>query len=138
MSLYVGTYEEWNQRIVGEVGRLAAVYGADGFFSIGPGAMHRRDVETLSFLTIEDAIKGLPGAMTLNWVALETGGVPLVEFVHPEDAVYLLGPNASYLPKNLLDRMDYKVTVEGGVLSTPAVAAITLHHRAVSMDRALT
>lgn len=135
MTFYVGVYEEWNQRIVGEVGRLAAVYGAAGFFSIGPSAVFRRDIPTLSFLTLADAIEGLPE--DAEWVALETGGVALSDFTHPKTAVYLLGPNASTLPrKDVLDWMAHRVSVEGGVLSTPAVAAITLHDRLVSLKGA--
>lgn len=66
---------------------------------------------------------------------IDAEAIPLSEFQHPENALYVLGPQHSFLPDSALDLMPTPVYVEtfpdapSPVLPTPVVLGVVLHHR---------
>ena len=66
-------------------------------------------------------------------IAIETGGVPLSGFVHPERAVYILGNESTGLPTDVLEQCSRVVTVNGGdfCMNVATAGAIVMWHRGV-------
>lgn len=63
-------------------------------------------------------------------IAVEMGGKPLETLVHPERAVYILGAEDTGVPKRVLDRCPYTVTIPGDHSLNVAVAgSIILYDR---------
>ena len=56
------------------------------------------------------------------WVAVEMGGTPLAEFVHPERAVYILGAEDAGLPKSVVSACQYCISLDGVRASSYNVA----------------
>jgi len=59
----------------------------------------------------DDLLEGLPVGMKTVCVELAEGATPLPEFVHPERAIYLFGPEDGSIPQALIDRADHVVYV---------------------------
>ncbi len=127
MSVYVATFREKDNLRTQHVAAVARSFGA--------GAVALEGVEDL--VTHQMA---LPRHL---WVPLEltTGATPLARFEHPEDVVYVLGPQNGTLPREALNLMETPVYVETDattdrpVLLTPTVAGIVLHHRLVQLEQ---
>ena len=66
------------------------------------------------------------------WVAVEMGGVPLADFVHPERAVYLLGAEDTGLPQAVTQAAAFHValpTVRDPSFNVAAAGSILMYDR---------
>ena len=130
---YVVVLNEHDGKRVREIHQAAERLGAGRIYTVG------RCYEALAhhYDTLEEALDNIRG----TWVPLELTkyAVPLAEFEHPEDAIYLVGPQIGYLPPWVMNGRQ-PVAVETGphspslVLPTPVVVGVVLHHRLVQMD----
>ena len=78
----------------------------------------------------EDLMRYWPIGATLVAVECVEGAADLSTFVHPEQAVYLFGPESGSLPKDLLDRAAVTVRVNTRVCLNLAMAVgIVLYDR---------
>ena len=135
MSFYVAVYDEPDRARLSQIDWIARTMGAIGTVTIGGLAGGRYP----HFADIRDAKAHLPGA----WVPLELTprSVPLAEFTHPQEAVYLLGAQIHTIPVSALRQLPRPVVVEThvgrrAVIPTPAVAGIVLHHRLTQVNSA--
>lgn len=130
---YVVVLNEHDSQRVRQIGMAAERLGAGHVYTVGK----YHEPLTLGYPTLEEALDNIRG----TWVPLELtpGSVPLAEFTHPEDAVYVVGPQIGSLPPWLLTSRE-AVAVEtahnsaSDVLPTPVVVGITLHHRLVQQQ----
>jgi hypothetical protein len=125
VTFYVATYDELNNGFAHEVARIGAKYGAAGYLQLGRG------VHTVDRTDIECIKNRIPPGVPL--VAVETSGVPLGKYTHPEDAIYVFGPRMGTLPADLLGIAKDVVRIEGPVIPTDVAAGIVLYHRSVNL-----
>jgi tRNA(Leu) C34 or U34 (ribose-2'-O)-methylase TrmL len=74
------------------------------------------------------------------WVVIEMGGVPLSEFQHPRNAIYILGSEDHGVPKNVLRACREVVSLEAETYSSYNVAvagSIVLYDRMIKMRRSV-
>lgn len=109
-------YPKFNQN-VGTLWRSAYQFGASGIFTIGKRYEKQcsdtyasyRHIPLRYFVDFDDFNEARPFAATL--VAIEMGGMPLKEFKHPKQAVYLLGAEDNGIPENVLARCQYVISI---------------------------
>ena len=123
---------------LGTLWRSAYQLGAAGIFTIGrryhkqSSDVHSayKSIPLRSFLDFDSFLLARPTGAVL--VGVETGGVSLSKFRHPERAVYLLGAEDVGLPQYILEKCQQVVTLDT-LQSYPynlAVAgSIVMYHR---------
>ena len=63
-------------------------------------------------------------------VELVEGASPLPEFVHPEQAIYIFGPEDGSVPQELIDRADHVVYIPTiGCMNLAATVNVLLYDR---------
>lgn len=130
---YVVVLNEHDSRRFQQIRQAAERLGAGDVYSVG----RYHGMATHWYDALEEAIDNIRG----TWVPLELTGrsVPLSEFTHPQDAVYVVGPQIGTLPPWLLTSREPVAveTVPSGsspVLPTPVVVGIALHHRLIQQQ----
>lgn len=124
IGIYMGKH--WEN--VGILWRGAYQLGASYIFTVGKRYRRVatdtekswRHIPLFSYATFDEMAQAAPFATPL--VAIEEGGIPLPDFVHPERAVYLLGAEDSGLPKEVLARCHHHVTIPAVVKASYNVA----------------
>lgn len=104
---------------VGAVMRAAGCYGADQVRYSGTrferAARYQTDTKDMlskiPLLREDDLLSGLPADMKIVCVELAEGASPLPQFVHPQQAIYVFGPEDGSLPQALIDQADHVVYV---------------------------
>lgn len=77
-----------------------------------------------------DILKQLPANCTPVAVELFPGAVPLTEYVHPERAFYIFGPEDGSLPDSLVAKCEHKVRIPSKYcLNLAAAVNIVLYDR---------
>lgn len=125
---------EHDRHRVQEIVNAAERLGAGQIYTVG---RHDNSTRAIHYDALEEIVGNLRG----TWVPLELtpGATPLAAFEHPEDAIYLVGPQSGYLPPWVVNGRE-PVAVETGphsptrVLPTPVVVGVVLHHRLVQMQ----
>ena len=134
----IGIYHNKTSMNVGTLWRSAYQLGASGIFTI-----HKRYRKQAS--DTYKAMRRIPLREYENWneflmcrpngaqlVAVEMGGTPLSNFVHPKQAIYLLGAEDHGLPQHILDQCQHVISLEA--INRPsynvAVAgSLVMYHR---------
>jgi tRNA(Leu) C34 or U34 (ribose-2'-O)-methylase TrmL len=104
---------------VGAVMRAAGCYGADQVRYSGTrferAARYQTDTkDMLSKIPLvreDQLLSNLPTDMKIVCVELAEGASPLPQFVHPQQAIYVFGPEDGSLPQALIDQADHVVYV---------------------------
>ena len=140
----IGIYLPRNGLNVGTLWRSAQQLGAAGIFTIG--RPYRRQTS--------DAFNA-PGNIPLRWyedfdqflssrpsgaqlVGIEMGGLPLAQFTHPDQAIYLLGSEDNGLPARVLEKCNAVVALESVRQASYNVAvtgSIVMYHRVFIQKR---
>lgn len=123
---------------VGTLWRSAHVFGA-AFVSVVGGRYHKQPSDTMQttrhvplyeYDTFDAFYANLPHSCQLVAVELCDGARSLVEYGHPERAVYLLGPEDGSLPPEILKRCHSRVIIPGTHCLNLAVAgSVVLYDR---------
>lgn len=111
----IGIYRSKTPANVGTLWRSAYQMGAAGIFTVGQRYPHQasdtvkayKHVPSREYADIDALLAGLPYSCPI--VAIEMGGKPLANFVHPERAVYLLGAEDHGIPASVLARCHYTI-----------------------------
>ena len=122
----IGVYRPRCEENIGTLWRSAYQLGASYIFTVGARYKRQRSdtvgcsrhVPMFHYGSFDDLVSHLPVEATL--VALEHGGGALVDFKHPQRAVYLLGAEDDGLPGEVLARVKHVVTI-------PAVRTISFN-----------
>lgn len=137
-SVLIGLINPKSPQNVGSVLRAAGCYDADAIYFTGSryarARAHITDTKNRA-LTIpveqrDDLLTGLAKDMKKVAVELVEGATPLPDFSHPENALYLFGPEDGTIPQSLLDRCDEVVYVPTkGCMNLAATVNVLLYDR---------
>lgn len=113
----IGIFHGKSTANVGTLWRSASQLGAAGIFTVGRRYPQQasdtlktfRHIPMRDYLDMDALVAGLPYSTPL--VAVEMGGTSLLEFKHPERAVYLLGAEDHGLPPAVLARCHHLVSL---------------------------
>lgn len=130
----IGIYQTKTVDNVGTLWRTAYQLGAAGIFTIGkrykrqPGDTYKTmcHIPLRDFATFDEFRAQRPREAVL--VGIETDGIPLDEFNHPKQAIYLLGAEDAGLPPEVIghcncivslraiNQLSYNVAVAGSIV----------------------
>lgn len=125
----IGLYEPKFADNLGTLLRSAQAFGADFTFAIGERSFHKqasnttrsyRHVPHMEYRDWDQAKACLP--VERKMIAIETSGVPIAGFVHPERAVYLLGREDAGLPDSVIEQCDAVIAIPSRYCINVAVA----------------
>jgi tRNA G18 (ribose-2'-O)-methylase SpoU len=137
----IGVYHPKTEQNIGTLMRSAYLYDAAYVFTIGrrykrqasdtPNAtLH---IPMFHYDTFEDFTRGgFPGGAPLIGVELDERSESLVEFGHPERAIYLLGAEDNGLPQRVIDACHSIVqipTPQPQSMNVATAGAVILHDR---------
>lgn len=113
----IGIYHPKTEVNIGTLWRSAFQLGAQGIFTIGHRYKRQASDTVNAMLQIplrhyedfESFRENLP--MQASLIAVEMGGRPLENFVHPKQAVYLLGAEDYGLPQEILAKCRHVVSI---------------------------
>ncbi|MBN1006037.1 RNA methyltransferase [Amphritea pacifica] len=129
---------------VGAVMRAAGCYGASAIYYSGTrferaAKYHQdtRDINKQIPLTAVDSFTGLGAPhQKLICVELAEGAVPLPDFVHPQDALYIFGPEDGSIEQSIVDLADAVVYVPTiGCMNLAATVNVLLYDRLAKQNR---
>ncbi len=129
---------------VGAVMRAAGCYGASAIYYSGTRFeraakyhLDTRDINKQIPLTAVDAFTGLGSPhQKLICVELAEGAVPLPDFVHPQDALYIFGPEDGSIDQSIVDLADAVVYVPTvGCMNLAATVNVLLYDRLAKQQR---
>ncbi|WP_125781740.1 RNA methyltransferase [Pseudoalteromonas rubra] len=123
---------------VGGVLRAAGCYGAQAVYFTGnryaKAAKYHTDTKNIAdnipIQEVEDlTLLKVPGR-SLVCVELVEGATPLPQFVHPDNAIYVFGPEDGSLPQDIVDAADAVVYVPTtGCMNLAATVNVLLYDR---------
>lgn len=134
----IGIFQPRSRENIGTLWRSAYQLGAAGIFVIGRSYRRQasdtedtlRMIPLRHYLTFEDFLLARPVGAQL--IGIEMGGQPLAAFQHPEQAVYLLGSEATGLPERILRQCNAVVAIEAvhkASYNLAVAGSIVLYHR---------
>jgi len=83
-----------------------------------------------SFLNLKDTLENIPSTAKIICVDLVEGATPLPHFVHPDEAVYIFGPEDSSIKQDVIDIADDVVYVPTvGCMNLAATVNVLLYDR---------
>ena len=134
----VGVYNPRHSENIGTLWRSAYQLGAAGIFTIGrpyqrqPGDVYKSGewIPLRHYEVMEEFLAARPHGAVL--VGVEMGGVPLSQFRHPEQAIYLLGSEVNGLPERVLAQCNVIVSLEAersASYNLAVTGSIVLYHR---------
>jgi len=84
----------------------------------------------IPLLHVESLLDGLPESTEIVCVELVEGAALLTEFVHPEQAIYVFGPEDGSIAQDLIDRADHVVYIPTiGCMNLAATVNVVLYDR---------
>ena len=117
--VFIGLVDPKSPTNMGSVMRAAGCYQVDQVRYSGErferAARYQTDTKgmlgKIPPVRMDQLLEGLPAGMKTVCVELAEGATPLPGFVHPEQAIYLFGPEDGSIPQALIDQADHVVYV---------------------------
>lgn len=134
----IGVYNIKNALNVGTLWRSAYCLGADFIFTVGRRyRLQSSDtykaychIPLFQFPDLGSFHGGIPYDCQLVGVEIEEGAKQLIDFVHPQRCVYLLGPEDGSIPKDVLARCQHIVKISSRYcLNVASAGSIVLYDR---------
>ncbi len=128
---------------VGAVMRAAGCYQVDGVFYTGEryarAAKFNTDTkdvsETIPLTGVNCLLDSIEEGITIICVDLIEGAIPLPEFIHPEKACYIFGPEDGTISQKVIDCADAVVYVPTvGCMNLAATVNVLLYDRLAKSD----
>ena len=134
----IGIYQPKTEVNVGTLWRSAYQLGANGIFTIGKRyekqasdtCVAGRHIPLRHYIDFEDFNSHRPSLATL--IGIEMDGDTLSYFSHPEQAIYLLGAEDDGLPRDILYKCQYTVSLESirqPSYNVAVAGSIVMYHR---------
>lgn len=134
----VGILNGKNSTNVGTLWRSAYQLGATGIFTIGRRYPKQasdtlktyRHVPMREFDSFDDFEIARPRGARL--IAVEMGGKPLTSFVHPDQAIYLLGAEDNGIPQSVLAKCQDVISLESvnaNSFNVAVAGSLVMYHR---------
>ncbi|SHH26128.1 RNA methyltransferase [Ferrimonas marina] len=123
---------------IGAVMRAAGCYQADAVFYTGEraqrGMKYHTDTKNVAsqipLQAVDCLLEQVPADAKLVCIELVEGATPLPQFVHPDNAFYILGPEDGSLSQAVVDRADAVVYVPTvGCMNLAATVNVVLYDR---------
>jgi len=123
---------------VGAVMRAAGCYRVDAVFYTGErydrAARFHTDTKSMSraipLTGVNCLLEQIPAGVQVICVDLVEGATPLPEFQHPDQAIYIFGPEDGTISQQLIDRADAVVYVPTvGCMNLAASVNVVLYDR---------
>lgn len=136
--IYIGLCNPKSPSNVGAVMRAAGCYGANAVYYSGErfarSAKYHTDTKNITGkipLTYSDnLLTNQPEEMHIVCVELAEGAIPLPEFTHPNQALYIFGPEDGSIPQGILDNAHHVVYVPTiGCMNLAATVNVVLYDR---------
>ncbi len=136
--IHIALINPKNPENVGSVLRAAGCFGAEKIFYTGEryhfAKQFRTDtknrhtqIPTLK-IDSDDALLNMPIKTVV--IELVENAIPLPEFTHPDDALYILGPEDGSVPQAVIDSADHVVYIPTtGCMNLAATANVILYDR---------
>jgi tRNA(Leu) C34 or U34 (ribose-2'-O)-methylase TrmL len=123
---------------VGSVMRAAGCYQVDQVRYSGGrferAAQYQTDTKDIlskiPLIREDQLLVSLPADMKIVCVELAEGATPLPDFTHPDQAIYIFGPEDGSIPQALIDQADHVVYVPTvGCMNLAAAVNVLLYDR---------
>ncbi len=123
--------------------RAAGCYGVSSVFYTGERFRHARQFNQdtkgirhkIPTIGVDDLLAMTPLGATRIAIELAEDAIPLPEFVHPENAFYIFGPEDSSIPKDIVDQCAYTVYIPTfSSMNLAATANVVLYDRLAKSD----
>jgi tRNA(Leu) C34 or U34 (ribose-2'-O)-methylase TrmL len=134
----VGLYNPKSPSNVGAVMRAAGCYQANAVRYTGDrferAVQYQTDtkdvINTVPLSRAEDILSNLPDNTQVICIEFAEGAIPLPRFTHPQNAIYLFGPEDGSLPQEIIDKADHVVYVPTvGCMNLAAAVNVVLYDR---------
>ncbi|WP_298441933.1 RNA methyltransferase [uncultured Ferrimonas sp.] len=142
-KLMIGLTNPKSPTNVGAVMRASGCYGVDEVRYTGAryerAAKFHTDTHSASsaipLTAVADLRENLPAGTKVVCIELVEGAVPLPQFVHPEQAIYLFGPEDGSLSQEVVSAADGVVYVPtNGCMNLAATVNVLLYDRMAKSD----
>lgn len=143
-SSYIGLVNPKNPVNVGMIMRAAGCYEADAVFYSGVrfaraqkfAADTKNANRKIALVEVENLLDEIPDGAELVAVELIEGATPLMDFVHPDNAYYLFGPEDGSIKKEFLDHCKHVVYIPTiGCMNLAATVHVVLYDRMAKSGR---
>lgn len=138
MTAKIGLINPKSPSNVGAVLRAAGCYEAEQVFFTGTRYLNAKKyhtdtknvVERIPLTCVDDLATAKPDGATVVVIELIEGATPLHEFVHPENAFYIFGPEDGSISKDVLNWCDEVVYIPTvGCMNLAATCNVVLYDR---------
>lgn len=143
-SSYIGLINPKNPVNVGMIMRAAGCYEADAVFYSGVrfaraqkfAADTKNANRKIALVEVENLLDDIPDGAEMVAVELIEGATPLMDFVHPDNAYYVFGPEDGSIKKELLDHCQHVVYIPTiGCMNLAATVHVVLYDRMAKSGR---
>lgn len=141
---YIGLVNPKSPENVGMVLRAAGCYEAQEIFYTGERFDRARKFWTdtksagrkIPLTGVDELVSAAPADAIRVAIELVEGAIPLMDFVHPENAYYIFGPEDGSLKKELLEQCAYVVYIPTvGCMNLAATVNVVLYDRMAKSGR---
>lgn len=145
-SAHIGLVNPKSPANVGMVMRAAGCYEATTVFYSGVRFERAQKFATdtkdagrkIALVGVENLLDDIPQNATLVAIELIEGATPLMDFVHPDNAYYIFGPEDGSIKKELLDHCQHVVYIPTiGCMNLAATVHVVLYDRMAKSGRAV-
>lgn len=145
-SAHIGLVNPKSPANVGMVMRAAGCYEATTVFYSGVRFERAQKFATdtkdagrkIALVGVESLLDDIPDNATLVAIELIEGATPLMDFVHPDNAYYIFGPEDGSIKKELLDHCQHVVYIPTiGCMNLAATVHVVLYDRMAKSGRAV-
>lgn len=143
-SSHIGLVNPKNPVNVGMIMRAAGCFEADTVFYSGVrfaraqkfAADTKNATKKIALVEVENLLDDIPPGATLVAVELIEGATPLMDFIHPDNAYYIFGPEDGSIKKELLDHCKHVVYIPTiGCMNIAATVHVVLYDRMIKSGR---
>lgn len=145
-SAHIGLVNPKSPANVGMVMRAAGCYEASTVFYSGVRFERAQKFATdtkdagrkIALVGVESLLDDIPDNATLVAIELIEGATPLMDFVHPDNAYYIFGPEDGSIKKELLGHCQHVVYIPTiGCMNLAATVHVVLYDRMAKSGRAV-
>jgi len=138
MTVYIALINPKSPANVGSIMRAAGCFQAEAVFYTGQrytrAAKFNTDTKNINrhipLTAVEDVLAAKAAKMKVVCIDLIENAIPLPNYQHPENALYILGPEDGSIDQSIIDQADDVVYVPTvGCMNLAATANVLLYDR---------
>ena len=128
---------------VGAVLRAANCYNVDSIYYTGTrydraeklGTDTKNAIQHIGLNKVENLLDSVPANTKRICVELVEGATPLPDFSHPENAIYIFGPEDNTIDQNIIDKADAVIYIPTkSCMNLAATVNVVLYDRLAKSD----